>query len=361
MSRLALAYRLLGLVLLLLTGATGCQKGPNSPTTGPPITVTAKTPRLQEAGNGKVRWPVAGFHDAIIVSSNTAGVPDSPTTYDLWDPASGTLTAIPGWQTAPGGRERIIGSWDDWVLVELYLSSSSEQFSFALRNLGTGEIRNVKMGANPEPPQIADGRVVWISDAAAAQEIHVYSLATGGEETIRLAPEFNAFGVGISGNRLAWFEVKDGEPGRIVTLDLASGATTGVPLPASVHGLFAVSGDGRYGATDKHDRTPGVFVFDSTTQKTTRLLDTRTGDLWIRGSYVIWEVEQDQHVAGFYDLKRRELRLVQRRSGSMPFTTSVFGNWFVWSEMPNPPPPTVAGGGMPVGPDWYYYALKLGP
>jgi len=354
---------LLGLAGLSLTSA-GCRREPDMPRMGPPIAVTSKTARLQVAANGQVRWPVVAFRDGIIMSSRTAGAPDAPTTYDLWDPGTGNLTPVSGWQTAPGVQERIVGSWDDWILAERFPSSVPDQFLLTLHNLGTGEIRDINMGANPGRAQIADGLVVWTTDAATGEEIHAHSVATGREDTIRLAPEFNSQGIGISANRVAWYEGKDGEPGSIVSRDLTSGATGRAPLPASIVG-FAVSGDGSYLASmsDGNGGRRRLLVFDSTTQKTTRLLETREriGELWVSGTFLIWEASPSQDVAGFYDLQRRELRLVQRRARSMMFGTWAFRNWFVWMEMPNPPPPTVPGGGYPVDPEFYYYAVRLEP
>lgn len=375
----------LALVVLLGLLAAACQALPGahpapqgtvraSPTSpavsliaGPPITITATTAKLPGSADGRSLVPVAAYGSSIIVAASPLSDRSLPTNYELWDPGSGSLTAIAGWQSAPGRAERVLGTSQDWALIVRDSSPPGSDASLVLRNLKTGDVRQLAgdIGGGYRPrAAIGDGWVAWLADAGGRSVLHVYALSTGTDAVVP-ARAGSIGGLALGNGRVAWAQSSGTQSPRIVLRELPSGNFQAVPTgPVTA---LALSSDGRslVWLESTNGSNPGLFVRDLGGGTTERLIGGQGigFGLSTSGPYVAWQPRPagGSTTAGFYNLQTHELRVVQGSASAPAGFAAVMGNWFVWGQGTRP---SQFGGAPTAGatqPAVCCYAVRLGP
>jgi hypothetical protein len=280
------------------------------------------------------------------------------------------VTPIANWQQNPDAPERVIGTWDTWVLTEREVSPSGLSRTLSLHNLQTGERRVLTNDASPDTAAnqaIADGRVAWMSAPPPPPTLHVYDIASQ-TDSATLTGSQGPGPYAIADSHVAWLQGGTGTAAPVIVHDLTTGTeqtATTVPVNA-----LALSSDGRFLAwiESATGSDPGLFVRDLTTGDTVKLLDGNTvgSRLSVSGHYLAWGPRPGSADAraGFYNTETHEIRLVQPTAGPVGTLGAVMGDWFVWVEGPNQPQGVtpVGTGGLPSPlPACCYYFLKLGP
>ena len=321
---------------------------------GAPITVTAATPHLAPTSVGESLTPVAAYGSDLLLArtaatSGTAPAAGalSPSSYQLWDPASGVVSPVAGIDAPPGETERVLGSWQDWVLVARSAGVQTASGSLLLLNLKTGETREITDDADTArggSSQIsADGQVAWVANTPGSGSLHVYDIASGANASVpsryAVSRRFS-----LEAGHLASL---GGGSGQVVVRDLASRSSQTVSV-GSVLSL-ALSSDGRFLIWIERSSNDAsrLLVRDLTSGVTVQVLSGAAVGfgLSVSGQYVSWQPRPGAStaVAGVYNLQTRELRLLQPGASAVPYLAAVMGGSFVWTQGSGQAP---VGGGI---------------
>jgi len=333
---------------------------------GPPITIVGTTAHLPGSADGRALFPVGAYNGAVIVASTAVGDRSQPVLYMLWDPASGSLTAIAGWQSAAGASERVLGTSGDWVLITRDATPPGSASTLLLRNLRTGEVRQIATvetsGLRPRAT-IADGWVAWIASASGHDALHTYAIATGAEALVP-ARSFTIDSLALGNGHIAWAQSGGNQGQRIILHELPSGSFQTVPAGSVSTLSLANDGHSLVWLEGAGGSNPGLFVRDLGGDETDRLIGGQGigYGLTVSGAYVAWQPRPGggAATAGYYNLQTHELRLVQKPP-SAPTFAAVMGNWFVWSLGARPPQFAGSASNPLPPPDICCYAERLGP
>jgi hypothetical protein len=311
---------------------------------GAPITVTAATPRLPAPADGAALAPVAAYGSELLlaVSPPTAGGAPSPSSgstpssYELWNPATGAVTPVPSLDTPSGQTERVLGSWQDWILIARSAGAQASSGSLQLRDLKTDEVRELTTDADTARgggSQISgDGHVAWVTGSTGSASLHMYDIASGATSTIpnrfALSRRFS-----LQAGHLASL---GGSSGQVVVRDLATRSSQAVSV-GNVLSL-ALSSDGRslIWIERAGNDASRLLVRDLASGVTVQVLSGAAVGfgLSVSGPYVSWQPRPGAptSAAGVYNVQTRELRLVQTAPSVTPYLASVMGGWFVWTQ-----------------------------
>lgn len=194
------------------------------------LTSTDATASIPAERDGRRLSAVGGYGDEVLLEA-TKEVPYLPgdvigqgakahdQEFMLWDPVKYTFR--PAWTNQSLRFESVLGIDGDWVLSELYRLNPGNFWILRLRNLVTGEVRDIDQESEdargmqyPASPQINAGRVVYVrvdgSSDAKRSSILIYEIATATVTNI-LEKDWNQDAGGtlfalatIDGDRLVW-------------------------------------------------------------------------------------------------------------------------------------------------------------
>jgi hypothetical protein len=339
---------------------------------GAPIIVTATTPQLAAPSDDATLTPIAAYGSELLLAQSSAGGATpaasgatAPSSYKLWNPATGALAAVPSLDAPAGMSERVLGAWQNWVLVARSPGAQASSGSLLLQDLKTGEVRELTADADTARgggTQIsADGHVAWLAGSAGSSALRVYDIASGSTSAIP-----NRFSVSrrfsLQADHLASLS---GTSGQIVVRDLMSRSSQTVSAGSVLS--MTLSSDGRSliwieRSTNDISR---LLVRDLVGGTTVQVLSGAAVGfgLSVSGQYVSWQPRPGagKTVAGVYNLQTRELRLLQAAPSTVPYLATVLGNWFVWTQGVGQAPaaaPVLRAGGNPGA---SLYLVKLGP
>jgi hypothetical protein len=333
---------------------------------GPPIVVLGTTAHLPGSLSGRALFPVGSYKGSIIVSATSIADRSAPALYDLWDPATGSLTAIAGWESEPGSNERLLGTSTDWVLIARDGGQPAAGSTLLIRNLATGEVRqvaNTEQGGPRPRAAIGDGWVAWLASAPGREALHAYAISTGAESVVPArSPTFA--GVALANGQLAWAQSGGNQGPRIVLHELPSGAFQAIPTGSVSSLVLANDGRSVVWLETGSASNPGLFARNLGSDETDRLVGGQGigYGLSVSGPYVAWQPRPGggPATAGYYNLQTHELRLIQKPATSPAFA-AVMGNWFVWSVSARPSQFGASAGIVPTPPDICCYAVRLAP
>ncbi len=309
---------------------------------GAPIVVSGSTPQLPASRDGKSLAPVAAVSGGILVRAGTPTDPAAPSSYELWNPTSGVLQPL--LNPPAGNTDRVAGATGDWLVLlrrgSTVAPAAAATESLVLLNPTTGETRTLGAagGAFGTPVvAVADGWIAWVAGGG-QPGLHAYDLANGVDHLLPV----RAHGIsrlGVGGGSIAWWQRDGGQSRQVVVRSIASGQTHTIPV-GSVDSLV-LSTDGQTLAWLGQAATgePGLFLSSLGTGTSGRLLGGGTVGLSLSasGSYIAWQPDPSNSsgVAGTYNVRTHELRLVQAPAGTATRLARLIGNWFVWSARPS--------------------------
>jgi hypothetical protein len=220
--------------------------------TGPPITSSEAAASIPAERDGRHLFAVAGYGDEILLEAERR-VPPMPgerigqgaASYDqaflFWNPVTGSFREA--WSNQSTRNETVEGIDGEWAVSLLYRFNPGTGWILRLRNLSTGEVRDIdqesEAGRGLEsvyPVRIDTGRVAYTRHSGQGSlrtsDVTLYDIATAESKSLAHR-EFTIEGGGatigptsLDGDRLAWPE-QDGADSPIQTtiMDLKSGTT----------------------------------------------------------------------------------------------------------------------------------------
>ncbi len=326
---------------------------------GTPIVVDNATPQLP-AGNGQMLIPVAAYGSEILVRTSTPGSPSAASGYELWNPSSDALQPLPNWPA--GSMDRVAGTTGNWlVLLRRQGSSVDSAQTVLLLNPTSGETRMLgttsgNFGNPAGDVAVSDGWVAWTGDGDGHPGLHAYDVVDGVDHLLPVRTRGIAR-LAVGGGSIAWSQRYGGQPSQVTVRTIASGQTR--TISTGTVDALALSSDGQTLAwlRDASSGAPGLFLSDLSTGSTGRLLGGQAVgvSLSASGQYLAWQPDPSNGsgVAGTYDVRTHELRLVQAPAGTTTRLARVLGNWFVWSARPA----QTGGQGSPSSPPTYIFPL----
>ena len=332
---------------------------------GPPIVSLPTTARLPSTQDGRTLSAAGSYHGSIIVTAAAVGDRSSPVLYELWDPASGALSPIAGWQSAPGSNERLLGTSGDWALLARDATQPANSSQIVLRNIATGEVRQIatvdQAGLRPRA-SIGDGWVAWVAGSGGRELLHVYAISTSSDTIVPArVPAFG--GLALGNGFVAWAQSGGNQGARIVLRELPSGATQTVPTGSVTSVSLANSGRSLVWL-ENGSGSQGLFERDLGSAETDQLVGGQGigFGLSTSGPYIAWQPRPGggSATAGYYNLQTHELRLVDKPQSPPTFAAAI-GNWFVWSLGARPGGFAAAGNPTATPADDGYYAVRLAP
>jgi hypothetical protein len=279
---------------------------------GPPIDSTVSTFSLPALRDDR-HLNVAGSLGTEIILNAEKDVPYLPgepvgqgaKAYDqlflAWNPATGSFRDL--WTNQDPRREDILDVDSGWVLTLLYRLNPCTSWTLRIRNLSTGEVRDVDHESDASrglecavSPQLDGGDVVYVrlsgSGSLRTSDVMVYNIASGTARSLahkELTLEDGGSAIGMSSaadDRISWTE-QDADTGPLVTVvtDRASGQSRTIKDDRlGVCQLIR-------GANALVCTPPAALIGNSNGASGTRVFDLATG--------VVAEVSRDSN-PGFY-------------------------------------------------------------
>jgi hypothetical protein len=237
----------------------------------------------------------------------------------------------------------VIGATGSWlVLLRRQGSQVDSAQSVLLFNPDSGETRTLgttsgNFGNPAGAVAISDGWVAWTGEGDGQPGLHAYD-AVDGVDHLLPVPTRGIAQLAVGGGSIAWWQRYRGQASQVIVRTIATGQTRTIPTGAV--DALALSSDGQTLAwlRDASSGAPGLFLSDLGTGSSGRLLGGQAAgvSLSTSGQYIAWQPDPSNGsgVAGTYNVRTHELRLVQAPAGTTTRLARVLGNWFVWSARP---------------------------
>jgi hypothetical protein len=238
-------------------------------------------------------------------------------------------------------RDRVLGVYDAWAVVTHDDGSSGGSLAVELRNLQTGETRQIGTsgdGTTSGRVVAANGWVAWTDMTPSHSGIWLYEIATG-KSSMVAAMTRRISDLAVGNGVVAWWQSQgfnNAQQPRIVVRDTA--ANNFQSVAASGVRSLVLSGDGQtlVWLQDSGAGGPGLYLQDLKTGSGGRLLGGQSigVSLSVSSQYVSWQPGpgSSSATAGLYNVKTHELRVVQSAPGSASRISRVMGQWFMWSD-----------------------------
>lgn len=321
-------------------GPTGSQVPSVGLVAGAPITVSAQTPQVPPGPDGRPFSPVGASGSTILLRSGGQFNSSGPVSYELWNPSTGVQTPAPGLATADAARDRVLAVSDVWAVVTHDETPSGGPTAVELRNLQTGETRQIGTSgdsSNAGRVVSANGWVAWTDTTPNHSGIWLYDIAAGKASMVP-AMTRRISDLAVANGVVAWWQSQgfNNSPPRILVRDLAANNLQSVP--ASGVRSLVLSGDGQtvVWLQDSGAGGAGLFLQDLKTGSSGRLLGGQSVgvSLSVSGQYVSWQPGPGNNsaTAGVYNVKTHELRVVQSAPSTPVRISRVMGQWFLWSN-----------------------------
>jgi hypothetical protein len=308
---------------------------------GAPITSSAQTTTIPKSPDGRLYTPVGASDTSVLLRSGGPFNGGGSAPYEVWEPASGARSPIPGWNPSDTARDRVLGLFGDWAVVTHDDSSQGGASVVQLRNVRTGESRDIgTSGDASNGGQVAasNGWVAWTDYSAGHSGVWVYEIASG-KTSIVPAMVRRISSLAVANGAVAWWQSQgfNGQSPRIVVRD--TGANNFQSVDASGVRAIVLSADGQtlVWLQDGGTGGPGLYVHDLNAGNGGRLFGGQSigVSLSVSGDYISWQpgVIGGPATAGIYNVKTHELRVVQSPPGTAPRVARVMGGWFFWSDL----------------------------
>lgn len=293
--------------------------------------------------------PLGAYGDEIVLWANpgkSAVAEVEAPKYSLWDPATGLIRQA--WTGDPGTQDIYSGSDGDWLALLHVRIGSLEGGSLVLRNLKTGEVRQLTDSAGGAgfsgDSTISGGYAVWTqdtfgSDASVTEDVRLYDIANGTTTTLASNSDSdkNISSAGVGGGKVVWLLTQGtGNAMSVIVYDIASGEETRYSLTSGVD-TTAISDDGGYVVWE--DASYDKHVIDLQSGAQTYVAHGQGLGVYVNDRYFSWDPAnvggpQPDESAGFYDLHSNELRELPHDPSVDTLTAHVMGHWFVWQSVP---------------------------
>lgn len=293
--------------------------------------------------------PLGAYGDQIVLWASPGKSPGAETAapqYSLWNPATGSIA--PAWTGDAGMQDIYSGSDGDWLALVHLRIGSLEGGELILRNLKTGEVRQLTAAAGGAgvfgDSTTSGGYAVWTedifgSDSSVTEEVRLYNIASGATTTLASNSDGdkNISSAGVGGGNVEWlYNNGTGKAMSLLVHDIASAQEATYTLTSGVDAT-GISRDGRYVAWE--DNSYDKHVIDVLTGQQTYVAHGQGLGVFVNDRYFSWDPAnvggpQPDDSAGFYDLKTNELRELPHDPNVETLTAHVMGVWFVWQSVP---------------------------
>ena len=322
---------------------------------GAPIDTDSAAHFLPMLTDGWQARPVAAWGGKFLVSETEVHQEADSISqrFVLWDPVTGMRE--PAWETDAGWQDIVTGVDGGLaVTVRTGLELPFPEWRIDVRNLRTHETKTVaqsqaEVAEDPSVkvappfgfapyPSVQGGRLAWAEytrrDGVTNREVRLHDLRTGETKTLTIvtaASGENLASVTLGGDRAAWVRsAADGAP-RIVVQDLTSGREMQPDYEARPYAV-ALDATGTTLAWD--DARGGKYVTHLDGRAPERFAGDEGWGVVASGQWYTWAPAAAYGgTAGFFDVRRRELRLVERKDHVQVNYAAVLGQAFAWQEL----------------------------
>jgi hypothetical protein len=337
--------------------------------TGPPITPSESTGSIPAEHDGRTLVAVAGFGEEILLEAErrVPPVPGEPigqgaASFDqlflFWNPPTGAFREA--WSNQSTRYETVTDIDGDWAVSLLYRLNPGNLWILRLRNLSTGEVRDIdresEAGRGLEsvyPVSIDAGRVAYTRHSGQGSrrtaDVILYEIATGESKSLahrEFTVDVGGAAIGptsLDGDRLAWSE-QDGVQAPIQTtvMELKSGSiqtinddrlgicqlVRGSEWLACTAPVSLLSSN-----TESHLKTN---VYHPASKKLAQLSDhgapgEHTWNSWMQTA----AVAQPWARASLHNLISNETRVLESENAGQ--SGRLIDGWFTWIEWVNTP------------------------
>lgn len=340
---------------------------------GPPITNAAATASIPAERDGRHLSAVAGYGDEVLLDAQKdvpylpgdiigQGAKGFDQQFLLWNPATGAFRDM--WANQSERNESVLDIDGDWVLSQLYRLNPGVNWILRLRNLVTGEVRDID-AEDPEhvgrsmahEPQIGGAYVAYTlysyTDSGKTADVVLYSISSKLSRSLThvdVAPDIQGWGIANSttdGTTVAWTKQDTvNAPLTTVIYDLPTDSTQSIRPPGlGICGIvsgtdwLACTGPTHLLGPNEGGGYPGAFAYRPTDGgklielSRSRIPEPYTSNTWVEVHGSASSPASAPFMHNLTTLESREFQAVN--AGASPRLVDGWFTWIDWTDSPD--------------------------